>query len=323
MNKKSIIISVVFVVVLILALGAFESVRPQQEDDGIFYFHQFEDFGGEKITLTHKPKRVAVLFSSLADVWTLSGGEVLISVGESVERGICNDEVLLVDSGAGKTIDAEKLLSYKPDFVIYSLDVEAQVKTSELLKKSKIPAAGMRLDSIEDYMKALTICTSVLDNEDALKKYGTDVLQQIENIKMKSVSSSYMPDVLFIRSGSTQSSAKAKKADDNFAAKILEDLGCINIADQAEILLESLSIEEILLRDPDHIFISIMGDESAGKAYMEGLLLSDSWRELSAVKNGNVHYLPKDLFHYKPCQRWAESYEYIYEILYQGDGFEE
>ena len=323
MNKKSLIISIVFVVVLIFALGAFENAKPQQSDDGTFYFHQFEDFSNKKVTLTKKPQKVAVLFSSLADVWELAGGDVAITVGESIERGICDENVLLVDAGAGKTIDVELLLAYEPDFVIYSLDVEAQVKAAEVLKKNKIPTAGMRIDGVEDYIKALTICTSLLDNEENLKKYGEDILQEIEDIRNKAILSSYMPTVLFIRSGSSSSSAKAKKADDNFAAKMLEDLGCINIADEEEILLDNLSIEEILLKNPSHIFISIMGDEEAGKAYMQSLITSESWKELSAVTNGNVHYLPKDLFHYKPCERWAESYEYLYEILYSGEIIEE
>ena len=319
MNKKSIIISVAFVLVLIFALGAFETAKPQQNDDGIFYYREFEDSLGEKVRLTKKPEKVAVLFSSLAEVWQLAGGETFITVGESVERGICDENILLVDGGAGKTIDVETLIASEPDFVIYSPDVEAQVRAAEILKKSKIPTAGLRIDNFEDYLKALIIATTILGTEEKRELYGDDVFAEIENIKMKSKLSSYIPRVLFIRSGSTESSAKAKKADDNFAAKILEDLGCINIADETEILLDTLSVEEILLKDPDHIFISIMGDEDAGKAYMESLLSSDSWKELSAVKNGKVHYLPKDLFHYKPCDRWAQAYEYLYEILYSGD----
>lgn len=319
MNKKSIIISVAFVLVLIFALGAFETAKPQQNDDGIFYYREFEDSLGEKVRLTKKPEKVAVLFSSLADVWQLAGGETFITVGESVERGICDENVLLVDGGAGKTIDVETLIASEPDFVIYSPDVEAQCKAAEMLKKSKIPTAGLRIDNFEDYLKVLIIATTILGTEEKRELYGDDVFAEIESVKMKAVSSSYMPRVLFIRSGSSESSAKAKKADDNFAAKMLEDLGCINIADEAEILLDTLSIEEILLKDPTHIFISIMGDENAGKAYMDGLLSSDSWKELSAVKNGRVHYLPKDLFHYKPCDKWAEAYEYLYEILYSGD----
>ena len=323
MNKKSLIISIAFVVAVIFALGAYESIRSQDDGEDVFYFHQFEDFSGEKVTLTSKPKRVAVLFSSLADVWQIAGGETSITVGESIQRGICQEDVLLVDGGAGKTVDIEKLISYEPDFVIYSLDVEAQCKAAEMLKKHKIPTAGMRIESIEDYLKALTICTSLLDTDENMKLYGEDVLSGIQELKMKAALNSYAPEVLFIRSGSSASSAKAKKSSEHFAAKILEELNCINIADSAEVILDGLSIEEILLKNPEYIFISIMGDEEAGKAYMDSLLESEGWSQLDAIKNGRVHYLPKDLFHYKPCARWAEAYEYLYEILYSGDKVEE
>lgn len=323
MNKKSLIISVVAVIAIVLVLGAIEGMREPEKDDGIFYFHQFEDFSGKKITLDEKPEKVAVLFSSLAEIWTLAGGKVAVTVGESVERGFCSEDVILVDVGAGKTIDNEALIAAEPDLVIYSLDVEAQCRTAELLQREKIPAAGMRIDGVEDYYKALTISSSLLDNEESLELYGDKVLEEIENIKEKAASQKEKPSVLFIRSGSSEASAKAKKAEDNFAAKILQDLGCSNIADSAPVLLDGLSLEEILIRDPEHIFISIMGDEEAGKAYMESLLTSGAWQTLSAVKKGNVHFLEKELFHYKPCSRWAEAYEIIFEILYPGDKIEE
>ena len=41
----------------------------------------------------------------------------------------------MVDDGAGKTINQELLLSYEPDFVICSADLEEQVKTAEFLRK--------------------------------------------------------------------------------------------------------------------------------------------------------------------------------------------
>ena len=47
---------------------------------------------------------------------------------------------------------------------------------------------------------------------------------------------------------------------------VLHELGTENIADRHESLLEDLSIEEIILADPDHIFITTMGDESAALA---------------------------------------------------------
>ena len=112
------------------------------------------------------------------------------------------------------------------------------------------------------------------------------------------------------------SSAKAKKAEDNFAAKMLSELGCNNIADKAEVLLDGLSAEAMLTENPEYIFISLMGDSEAGKEYMTGLLKKEEFASLSAVKNGNVYFLPKELFQYKPCSRWAESYRYLSDILY-------
>ena len=62
-----------------------------------------------------------------------------------------------------------------------------------------------------------------------------------------------------------------------------------------------------------------MGDESAAKEYMSSLLESDEWSALTAVKRGNVHYLPKDMFQYKPNSRWDEAYHYLANILHNLD----
>ena len=59
-----------------------------------------------------------------------------------------------------------------------------------------------------------------------------------------------------------------------------------------------------------------MGDEEAGKSYMESLISDPVWQNLTAVKEGRVHQLPKELFQYKPNARWGEAYAYLIELLY-------
>ena len=92
-------------------------------------------------------------------------------------------------------------------------------------------------------------------------------------------------------------------------------MGCSNIAENVPLLLEGLSMEEILKQQPDIIFFSLMGKQSAAEENVESLLKSEAWSALTAVKEGRVYILPKDLFHYKPCGRWAESYEYLSKLL--------
>lgn len=312
MNKRSVVISVLLVVLIIFALGLFETKKPDERKGEAYC--TFADSESNVVELFEKPKKVAVLFSSLAETWQNAGGKIAITVGESVERGFCGDTVELVDSGAGKTIDNELLLSMEPDFVICSADIAAQKETAELLRKAGIPVAEIRLDSFEDYLSCLKAFTAVTGESENYTAYGENVEKEIEKI-LAETKVQEDTKILFIRSGSSASSAKAKKAEDNFAAKMLEEFGCYNIADNAQILLDSLSVEEILKEDPDHIFISIMGDWESGVSYMKSLLQSEQYSALTAVKEGKVHFLPKELFQYKPCALWADSYSYLADIL--------
>ena len=310
MNKKSIIIAVVIVVLLIFISGAVETNKPESSGE---YF-TFTDSEGEIVELSHKPQKTAVLFSSLAECWIEAGGEVYVTVGESVERGLVKEETELVDKGAGKTVDTEKLISLEPDFVICSADIASHRDVASALKKAKIPVAMLRMDTFEDYLTILRTLTKITGKTENYEQFGENAKSEIEKI-ISGGKREDNPKILFVRSGSSYSSAKAKKADDNFAAKILEDFGCINIADKAEVLLDNLSAEVILKENPQYIFVSVMGDYDNSKAYMQELLAKKEYASLDAVKNGRVYFLPKELFQYKPCGRWAESYRYISSIL--------
>ena len=310
MNKKSIIIAVVIVVLLIFISGAVETNKPESRGE---YF-TFTDSEGEIVELSHKPQKTAVLFSSLAECWIEAGGEVYVTVGESVERGLVKEETELVDKGAGKTVDTEKLISLEPDFVICSADIASHRDVASALKKAKIPVAMLRMDTFEDYLTILRTLTKITGKTENYEQFGENAKSEIEQI-ISGGKRENNPKILFVRSGSSYSSAKAKKADDNFAAKILEDFGCINIADKAEVLLDNLSAEVILKENPQYIFVSVMGDYDNSKAYMQELLAKKEYASLDAVKNGRVYFLPKELFQYKPCGRWAESYRYISSIL--------
>ena len=310
MNKKSIIIAVVIVVLLIFISGAVETNKPESSGE---YF-TFTDSEGEIVELSHKPQKTAVLFSSLAECWIEAGGEVYVTVGESVERGLVKEETELVDKGAGKTVDTEKLISLEPDFVICSADIASHRDVASALKKAKIPVAMLRMDTFEDYLTILRTLTKITGKTENYEQFGENAKSEIEQI-ISGGKRENNPKILFVRSGSSYSSAKAKKADDNLAAKILEDFVCINIADKAEVLLDNLSAEVILKENPQYIFVSVMGDYDNSKAYMQELLAKKEYASLDAVKNGRVYFLPKELFQYKPCGRWAESYRYISSIL--------
>lgn len=273
---------------------------------------------GTKLRVKKSPQRVAVLFSSLADIWVTSGGSIAVTVGEAVERGFAPADAVLVAEGSGHDrIDLETLTCESPDLVICTADYAGQVEAASFCNGIGIPAACFRVESFTEYLQVLTIFCELTERPELLETYGTQVQASIDELlALAAAKEPAYQHILFLRCGSSASSAKAKTANEHFACAMLDELGTYNIANDSPVLLDSLSLEVIFAADPDYIFITTMGDEASAKAYVESLLASAGWRELSAVKNGSYSFLPKELFQFKPNARWAEAYAYLYDILY-------
>ena len=276
----------------------------------------FTDDTGMEVTVPIKPSKVAVLTSSLADLWLTAGGSLDITVGETVERGFADANVILVDDGAGKTINLEALVAAEPDFVLYSSDLAGQRECAGFLHGAGIPAAGFAVETFADYLHLLKLCTDLLEIPENYEVYGLQVKQRVEDLVALAQEQPEQPEILFVRAGSSARFTKAKTAENHFVCGMLKELGTINIAEKAPVLLDGLSVEEILLSDPDAILFTTMGDESAGVTYMESLVMDPVWQNLAAVRQEKVYQLPKELFQYKPNARWDEAYRYLIVLLY-------
>ena len=287
----------------------------KSEPDFVSTTVHFTDATGVAVSLPQDPAKVAVLFSSFADIWVTAGGEIAVTVGESVERGFADGSAILVDDAAGKRIDTEALIAAAPDLVIGSADIEAQCDAADVCRRVGIPTVLLRVESFDDYLAVLELFTTLTGSAERYATYGTALAADIRAQIADYTASAKETSILFIRAGSGARYTKAKTADDHFAAAMLEELGCRNIADTAPVLLDGLSFEEILAKDPDHIFISTMGDADAAIAYMDDLLGEPTWQSLTAVQEGRVHYLPKSLFQYKPNAHWGEAYAYLITLL--------
>ena len=261
--------------------------------------------------------KTACLNSSLADLWKLAGGSVDITVEESVERGFASPEALLVDSASGRNINTELLVAAEPDLVIGSADTASHVRLSSFLDKAGIDMILVDMDSFDDFLSVFHTLTDITGRSDLYEKYGEGQKTAIEEIIANAAGYESKPRVLFVRAGSAFSYVKAKRTDDHFAAKIIEDLGAVNIADEYGMLTDSLSLEAVLESNADKILVVPQGDEDASIAYITDLFSQPGWRDVRAIENGSVYFLPKKLFHFKPNGRWAEAYEMMEEVLYE------
>ncbi|MGN0385274.1 MAG: ABC transporter substrate-binding protein [Lachnospiraceae bacterium] len=284
-----------------------------EEEQSVSSEFTFTDALGREVTVSSHV-RVATLLGSFCDEWILAGGEVVATVDDSWGSFDLNLPDTVINLGSFLKPDIEKLLEAEPDFVIASANTDAQIELLDSLEKAGITVAYFDVSDFDSYLAMLRICTSITGRDDLYTIYGTDIKTQIESIKERVDGSS--PSVLFIRAAA--SSVKAKGSEGTVGGEILADLGCMNIADTDGSILDDLSLEAILAANPQYVFITTQGsDTEAALANVEQLLTgNDAWNSLSAVQNGNVHIIEKELYNSKPNARWAEAYEKLADILY-------
>ena len=277
----------------------------------------FTDDLGRNVKVNKNPKRVAALLGSFADTWVLAGGNLCAAAKDAWDDfGLqLNDAVNL---GGAHSPSLEALLSAEPDFVIASASTSADVEMKESLQNAGITVAYFDVDSFEDYLNMLKICTDITGRKDLYQKNGLDIQKQIEDIKSRFAAANLSEEkktVLMLRTSAT--SVKAKGSEGTVLGEMLKDLGCVNIADSDKSLLENLSVERVIAGEPYRIFTVTMGDDTAAatdnlKRMMEE---NPAWGKLEAVKQNRLNVMDRRLFNLKPNANWAKAYETLTEIL--------
>ena len=281
----------------------------------------FTDDLGREVTLEAAPRRVAALTGSYTDIWCTAGGRDTLVASASdawtdFDLGL-GEEVANIGGAMG--VSVEELLAAAPDLVLASTNIPSNQEMLPALEAAGVDVAFFSVDTFEDYLRMLEICTGLTGSPEAYQTYGEAVAEEIEAARARAAAAleEQGPEkVLYIRAAA--SVIKPKGSSGTVLGEMLADLGCINIADQDQSLLEDLSMEAILAADPDKILIVLQGaDPEPAKAQLEGEVLSNpAWQQLTAVREGRVYYMDKDLYHLKPNARWGEAYDHLVEILY-------
>lgn len=292
MNRNK-ILSLLLVLLLLTGCAAEE---PLSEVDPAL---TFTDSTGFFVTAPNEPRTVAVLCSSYAEVWTLAGGTVRITVGEAVQQGFATNDATLVDTGDGTTIDLEALLAARPDFVIGSADIPAHVDACKAAREAGISAALFHMGSFQDYLRMLDIFTMITGDGTAYDTHGRQLQQQIDALKARVTTTSKVL-LMAVEDGVPV----AYGPSDHFLCAALEDLGAQNIIEK------TTTLEALPPTSPDHIFLICAGNEE--KDQLQALLTQEGWSDLTAVQQGSYTFLDGSQL---PNARWPQTYETLVSIL--------
>jgi len=278
----------------------------------------FTDDFGREVTVDN-PKRVITLTSSFSDIWHLAGGiDTLVATTNATwtyfDLPLRED---VVNLGASKQLNLEQIIACEPDLILASCGTDRNVELEAAFEEMGLTVAYFSVNSFEDYLRVLKICTEITGCEENYKLYGTDVQEEVQGALVRADGSK--PSVLYIRA--TGSSCKVKNSEGTVLGEMLYNMDCVNIADAEGSLLEQLSMEVILESDPDYIFVVLQSaNPEDAKEILESTLLSNpAWATLSAVQEGRYYVMDQNLYNLKPNARWGEAYEQLADILYPAE----
>lgn len=274
----------------------------------------FTDALGREVTVPEKPERVAALIGSFADIWLLAGGS-LCAAAEDAWEDFSLELPDAVNIGGAHSPNLELLLASNPDFVLASASTKANVELLPMLESAGICVAYFDVDCFTDYLSMLKTCTDITGRKDLYEQNGLQLQSRIRAVTEAVNLPEEKRTVLLLRASS--GSVKAKGSEGTVLGEMLRDLGCINIADSDTTLLENLSVESVIAREPYRIFVVTMGSDTQAAYDNLSKMMEENpaWGLLEAVREERLHLMEKQLFNLKPNARWAEAYETLFALL--------
>lgn len=80
----------------------------------------------------------------------------------------------------------------------------------------------------------------------------------------------------------------------------------------------SINPEDMIQKNPDKIFVFAHYNEESAFEYMKNEFATNStWQYFEAVKNGEIYYLPSELFGMSATFEWMDALEYLYPAFYE------
>ncbi len=305
------------ILICLVVIQAFFGCTPVENNSADGSDIIFTDALGRNVSIHAKPQKVAALLGSFADVWCLAGGELCASAEDAWDDfGL--DPENAVNIGGAHSPSLELLISANPDFVLASASTASNVEMKDALEKMGITVAYFDIDNFDDYLKMLDICTNITGRKDLYEQNGLALEDRIKKITEQYKNSDIPQNekkILLLRASST--TLKAKGSEGTILGEMLSDIGCVNIADSADSLLENLSVEAVIQENPYHIFVVTMGSntDKAIESVENMIINNPAWNGLDAVKEGRLHFMDKKLYNLKPNARYAEAFEKLYETL--------
>jgi len=275
------------------------------------------DCVGRQVEIPQEPSRAAALDSFTGEAMVMIGaGDRMVAAPNGVKSDALLQQIYpgLETVGAplsGGTVNAEALLSLKPDLIFLKGAMYTSGGEQEKLEKLGIPYLVVEYADMEEQMAALQMIGNALGGEaearaTAVNAYYAQVIGQAREI------AATIPEEARCRVYHAINEITRTDGLDSLGYDWITCVGAVCVSAEGSKYLEGTdyvaSAEQIFAWDPD---VVICNEESTARYIRE----TARWAGLRAVRDGDVYNIPVG------ATRWGQrgSLETFFAILWLGD----
>lgn len=263
---------------------------------------------GNEVTLEREPERIVSLAPGHTEtLYALGLGERVVGV-----TAYCNyppeaAEKTAVGDFAG--IDLEQVVGLDPDLVLGSTLQMGDVVPA--LQEHGIPVVVATPESVLEVLTTIDLVGRITGRQETAQALVADLRERIDAVQ-EAVRDAPRPTVFWELGAELYTVGPHTFVDDLIALA-----GGENVAADADSPWPQLSVETIILKDPQVI---VLADHNYGET-AEMLKERPGWGEISAVKEGRVMEITNDDIVSRPGPRLVEGLEFLAQALHP-DRFE-
>jgi iron complex transport system substrate-binding protein len=253
------------------------------------------DDAGRTITLPRPARRIVALVPSVTETVVALGAADRLAGRTDFDHGPAVDS--LPSIGGGLDPSVETLVALRPDLVL-GWETSGRPELRDRLTALGIPVFSIKTEDTTDVFRAIRNVGRLTGRTRAADSLAASLRRELEEVRA-SVAGAARPSVFYMAWNDPPLTAGPK----TFISQVIEIAGGRNVFADATALWPTVSIEEIVRRQPDFVVVPV-GEEGSGK--VDELKQSTGWRELRALQQGRGVRVPADVVN-QPGPNLAEA----------------
>lgn len=262
------------------------------------------DDAGRTVTLPRPARRIVALIPAVTEtVISVGAGDRLVGRTD-YDRGAMVERLPSVGGGLDPSV--EKLVSLHPDLVL-GWETSGRTELRGRLTALGIPVFSTRIEDTTDVFRTIRSLGRLTGRGRAADSVAASIRRELDAVRA-SVAAAPRPSVFFVVWNDPPMTAGPR----TFVSQVIEVAGGRNaFADQAA-LWPSVSLEEIVRRQPDFVLVPV-GEQ--GTVRLEALKTAVGWRELRALRDGRGVSVPAQVVN-QPGPHLAEAARAIRDAIH-------